>query len=261
MPSLIQILISILIFVITFYVISYIIYYGSGNKYLVPAKLDLSEKKDILFPDETQKLLLGGPSSSVMGFFKLESGDRTVKIANAFVPIIQVDNNWYLEVSPAPVNNNDNMKVSAQLRVQTNDSGKLVQEYITLPAIPKQKWVFIAILREGRRFDIIYDNQLVASQRLKNYPVVISSPLSVGNKSLAGSVIYVTVNGERLTPNEVEKERASKVDTNNTVIEAPTFDITLPKISLFVKCPPGLPCNPITSPPSNNLLQWKSPYA
>ena len=124
-----------------------------------------------------------------------------------------------------------------------------------------QKWVFIAILRDARRFDVIYDNQIVASHRLKNYPVVISSPLSVGNKGLAGFVIYVTVNGTRQTPSEVEKERVSKIDTANTVIETPSFDITLPKLSLFNKCPPGLPCNPVTSPPSNNLFQWKSRYA
>jgi hypothetical protein len=253
-----KILSSIVIFIVTFIVVSYILYYTSGNKYLLPQKIPLSGKKDILFPDETQKLLLGSPGSTVMGFFKLESGDRTINSTNQFVPLMQVDNNWFLEVSPAPANNSN---ISARLRVKTNNAGTLTNEFVNLPAIPKQKWVFIAILRDARRFDVIYDNQIVASHRLKNYPAVISSPLSVGNKGLAGSVIYVTVNGTRQTPSEVEKERVSKIDTANTVIEKPSFDITLPKLSLFNKCPPGLPCNPVTSPPSNHLFQWKSPYA
>ena len=135
------------------------------------------------------------------------------------------------------------------------------QETIELPQIPKQKWIFIAILRDGRRFDIIYDNKIVASQRLEYYPVVISSPLSVGNKGLDGSVIHVIINGTRLTPNAVERERLTHVDTNNTVLEANSIDISFPGLKLFAQCPSGLPCDPITKPPNNNLVQWKTPYA
>jgi hypothetical protein len=40
----------------------------------------------------------------------------------------------------------------------TNNSGTQQEEYIELPPIPRQKWICISILREGRRFDIIYDN-------------------------------------------------------------------------------------------------------
>ena len=120
-----------------------------------------------------------------MGFFYLLDGDKTTKFVNGFTPIIQVDNNWHLEVAPAPMGGNN---VAARLRVQTNDTGTLKQEYIDLPPIPKQKWMFVAILRDGRRFDVIYNNEIVASQTLEFYPVVISSPLSIGNTGLNGTV-------------------------------------------------------------------------
>ncbi len=149
----------------------------------------------------------------------------------------------------------------ARLRVQTNDSGTLQQEIIELPQIPKQKWQFIAILRDGRRFDVIYNNEIVASQILEYYPATISSPLSVGNTGLSGSVIHVIINGSRLSPTQVERERVSHVDTNNTVLEADSIDISLPGLKLLAQCPPGLPCDPITKPPSSNLKQWKTPYA
>jgi len=135
------------------------------------------------------------------------------------------------------------------------------EEIIDLPNIPKQKWVFLAILRDGRRFDVIYDNQLVASHRLEYYPVIISSPLSVGNKGLAGSVLHVLVNGTRLTPSEVERTRVGYVDTNNTVLESSWIASSFPSIGLFAQCPSGLPCDPITKPPANNLFQWRTPYA
>jgi hypothetical protein len=116
-------------------------------------------------------------------------------------------------------------------------------------------------LREGRRFDIIYDSKIVVSHRLEHYPVVISSPLSVGNKGLDGSVIHVMINNVRLSPNLVERERISRVDTNNTVLEGNVISMSLPNIRLLAQCPSGLPCDPITKPPSNNLFEWNTPYA
>jgi hypothetical protein len=258
MSNFVKIIFGIVVLIMVYYIVAYIMYMGSGNQYLVSRTEPLNAKKDILYPDQTQKLLLGGSGSTVMGFFKLENGDRTIKVSNGYVPLLQVDNNWYLEIAPAPLQKQSS---STRLRVQTNDGQVQKQEIINLPDIPKQKWVFIAILRDGRRFDVIYDNQIVASQRLENYPVIISSPLSVGNKGLSGSVSYVIVNGQRLTPNEVERERNSHVNTDNIMIETRPMDFSFLNLSVFKKCPPGLPCDPITSPPSNNLLQWKSPYA
>lgn len=244
--------------VIIFYIVYSIVHAGSSTSDLVPSIQSLAEKKDILFPNETQSLLLGGAGSTVMAFLKLENGDKTVKFANSFTPLLQVENNWFLEVSPAPIGKDH---TTARLRVQTNDAGVFKQEIIDLPNIPKQKWIFIAILRDGRRFDVIYNNQIVASQRLENYPVIISSSLSVGNKGLSGKVSHVLVNGTRLTPNQVERERLTYINTNDTVVLADNLAISFPSVKLFAQCPPGLPCDPITKPPSNNLLQWETPYA
>lgn len=247
---------GVILILVTFYIIVYVIYPGSGSNDVLHKMTPLNSKKAILNSDKVQSIILGGSGSTVMGFFYLNSGDRTSKYTNSYTQLIQVDNNWYLEIAPSPKNNN-----AARLRVQTNDAGILKEEIIELPQIPKQKWMFIAILRDGRRFDIIYNNEIVASQRLEYYPVVISSPLTVGNSGLDGSVIHVIVNNTRLTPVEVERERIAHVDTNNTVLEADTVDISFPGVKLFAQCPPGLPCDPITKAPSNNLLQWNTPYA
>jgi hypothetical protein len=249
---------GVILLLITFYIIVYVIYPGSGNSDILMSKTLLNAKNDILMSDVTQKTLLAGSGSTVMGFFYLLGGDRTSKYINNYTPLIQIENNWYFEISPSAIGNESS---NVRLRVQTNDAGSLKQEIIELPPIPKQKWVFIAILRDGRRFDIIYDNQIVASHRLEYYPVVISSPLSIGNKGLDGSAIHIMINSIRLSPTAVERERLAHIDTNNTVLEAESIDISLPGMKLFSQCPPGLPCDSITKPPSNNLLQWKTPYA
>ena len=252
------IIFGIIVLLLTLYIIFYVIYPGSGNSDVLKKLTPLDVKKDILMADVTQSSILASSGSSVMGFFYLKEGDRTAKYANSFIPLIQVENNWALEISPSL---GGRAETSAQLRVATNDGGAIKQEVIDLPQIPKQKWIFIAILRDGRRFDVIYDNKIVASQRLEYYPVNISSSLSIGNKGLAGQVIHVMVNGERLAPNQVERDRLAHVDTSGTVLEADAIDISFPSLKLLAQCPPGLPCDPITRPPSSNLMQWKTPYA
>ena len=244
--------------IVTIYLIFYVIYPPPKNEDLLPKMAPLNEKKDVGLPDVVQKTLLGSNGCTVMGYFILKDGDRTTKMSQPYLPLMQIANNWYLEISPAPAGKD---RTSARLRIQTNKSGTLKDEIVDLPPISKQKWTFIAVLREGRRFDIIYDNRIVASHRLEHYPVVITSPLSVGSPGLNGSVIHVIINGKRLSPNEVESERVSHVDTNNMILEANPINLSLPKFEWLAACPPGLPCDPVTKPPKNNLVEWNSPYA
>jgi hypothetical protein len=253
------IIFGIVLLLITVYIVVYVIYPGPNNNDILDKKTPLNTKKVILTSDITKNKLLSNNGSSVMGFFYLLNGDKTAKVGNDFKSIIEIENNWYLEIAPAPSGTN---KISARLRVSTNRQGAGInQEIIELPPILQQKWMFIAILRDGRRFDIIYNNEIVASQILENYPVVISSSLSIGNTGINGSVIHVIINDKRLTPTQIERERVTRVNTNNMILEADSITMNLPGLNLFGQCPPGLPCDPITKPPTNNLLQWKTPYA
>ena len=231
------------------FVIYLIVYRASGPQDVLPGLTPLNKKSDLMLPDVTQKTLLGSSGSSVLGFFYLKSGDRTARQGTPYRPLIQVENNWYLEV---------NHHRHARLRVKTKSN---TEEIIHLPPIPMQKWVFIAILREGRRFDVIYNHRIVASQRLMNYPAIISSPLSVGSKGMGGSAIHVIVQDQRMTPNDVEKIHLTYVDTNHTILEENSIDMSLPFPKLSASCVPGLPCNAMISPPQNALKQWNTPYA
>lgn len=252
------IIFGIVLLLITAYIVVSILYSGSNSNDVLPKITPLNTNLSILTSDITQKKILASTGSSVLAFFYILDGDKTTKVGNDFKPIIKVENNWFLEIAPAPSGTN---KISARLRVNTSNGGNKKPEIIELPPIPKQKWMFIAILRDGRRFDIIYNNEIVASEILEFYPVVISSDLSIGNNGLNGSVIHVIVNDTRLTPTNVERERVSHVNTNNMILEVDSITTSLPGMNLFAQCPPGLPCDPITKPPNNNLLQWKSPYA
>jgi hypothetical protein len=136
-----------LLIIITVYIVVYIIYPGSVNTDLVKSLTLINTQKSILTSDITQTTLLSGAGSTVMGFFKLNDGDRTIKYQDGYTSLLQIANNWYLEISPSPHEKHS----AARLRIQTSDGGTIKQEIIELPQIPKQKWIFIAILRDGRR--------------------------------------------------------------------------------------------------------------
>jgi hypothetical protein len=227
----------------------------------------LNKKTDIITADIVQSKLLGTSGSTVMGFFNLHQGNRTMASTQTikqndgttlqiddYQQLLYVANNWWLEVAHGASTS------AARLRIHTTNGGKNTMEIVELPPIPRQRWVFIAILRDGRRFDVIYDNRIVASKRLMSYPVIISSPLAVGNPTLLGKVIHVIINPTRLSPSDVERQRLIYVDTNNDVLEDNDLLISLPTFTLAAGCLPGLPCDNITHPP-NNVLKWKTPYA
>jgi hypothetical protein len=230
---------------------------GSTNNDVVTSMLELNKKTDIATGDVIEATLLRTNGSTVMGFFNLQQGNRTIGYNNDYVSLLSVPNNWSLEVSQTSTNKN----VSARLRVMTNNSGTQQEEYIELPPIPRQKWICISILREGRRFDIIYDNRIVASQRLKYYPVIINNPMTVGNATIMGKVIHVIITPTRLSPSEVERQRRIYVNSNNDVLEANSLLMSLPSFKISAQCPPGLPCDNITHSPSNAYLKWQTPYA
>jgi len=253
--------ISILHIITVIIIIMIVLYYlyinrDAGNTDLLTALTPLNKKKDIATPDIVQQTILGSSGSTVMGFFLLQNGNRTSALNNNFISLMQVDNNWWLEVSHSPTTD-----IAARLRVQINKNGINEMEYIELPPIPKQKWMFVAILRQGRRFDVIYNNRIVASQRLRNYPVIISSPLSIGNDNLDGNVIHVIINKDRLSPDDIERQRRIYVDTNNDIIEHNYIFPLFPTWKLFAQCPSGLPCDNITKPPNDNMYSWSTPYA
>ena len=253
-----QIVFGIIMLLLVIYIVVYMIYPSSGNNDVLSKMTPLNVKKEIALADVVKKTMLGTSSSTVMGFFKLENGNRTINYQNEYIPLLQVENNWRLEVMPSSMGNKN---PATRLQVRTQRGVSQNTEIIDLPPIPRQKWVFIAILRDGRRFDVIYDRQIVASHRLNDYPVVISSPLSIGHDKLDGSAIHIILNGARLIPEYVDRLRSTYVDTNNAILEDNPINLSLPKLSFLAQCPSGFPCDTVTQPPANNLVQWSTPYA
>ncbi len=152
---------------------------------------------------------------------------------------------------------NSNIKVceSPNLpKVQTT-----FEETIPLPEIPFQKWTFITIAREGRRFDVYYNGKLVMSKRTQNVMDTRAAfgPITAGDPNLIGKIAFVETFPQKLTQSEVmEKYKANSDTTGQPTLSAPgnIFDY-LPN------CKDGGCISGPKVRPTSPLLDWQTQYA
>lgn len=264
MSSYIVILTTILLAAITFYLIWYVINRSKPTiADLATTPISVSQVTQLLDSSKTPQQLLSSSGSSVMGFFNLQLADKTVKLNNTYYQLIGIPGAWVFEIAPSPSHNSINT-TTARLLVYTTTPDGIKEETIELPDVPLQKWVFLSILRDGRRFDIMYDDDIVASHRIPYYPAITPSHLQVGNVNLVGYCTHVLVSSSRLSSSEVAENRSTLADTNG--VPKPSFSellfpglstVNLGSINLSqLNITPS-----ITEPPSNTMKQWATPYA
>jgi len=244
-----------------------------GIKDYMPSEVSLSTATNAISSNEASKILLSGPGATLAGLFNVTIGDKTSQTAtpatNNFSTLFGMRGSIEFQLAPANISNPNS---TAQLLITTNARGsdnKLLTEAIPLPPLPAQKWTFIAILRDGRRFDVLYNDQVVASHRLTYYPNTgVQNQVQVGQSPLTktaprrflGSAKHLFAFNYRMPPGELAALRAKYVDTTGAPpIPLPfpsPFNLTFPSF-----CIPGLPCNPVNQPPPNSLQAWSTPYS
>jgi hypothetical protein len=258
------------------------IVYSSSNTYtdLLPSLTSLSAETQIVDSGTVKTSLLSQGGSTVAGFFNVQFGDRTIRMkgplitpepsnqhpALTYTTLLGVKGSFEFQIAPSrlffDVSGGSNVQIpqsTAQLIVYTTH-----REFITIPLPPltQQKWIFISILRDGRRFDVMYDDKIVASHRIDVYPLSIANPLVIGDKALLGQAIHMFTQSSRATPNQISALRASYSDmTGQPPVKFPLPFLPIPFGNVQSSCVPGMPCNPVSAPPNNALKAWSSRYA
>lgn len=262
--------------IVTYTVIG--IVYSSSNTYtdLLPTLTSLSAEKQIVDSGTVKTSLLSQGGSTVAGFFNVQFGDRTVRMndilvgkalpAMSYTTLLGVKGSFEFQIAPSRLFFDvsggpalQSPQSTAQLIVYTTH-----REFTTIPLPPltQQKWIFISILRDGRRFDVMYDDKIVASHRIDVYPMAIANPLVIGDKALLGQAIHMFTKSSRATPTQISALRASYSDmTGQPPVKFPLPFLPIPFGNVQTACIPGIPCNPVSAPPSNALKAWSSRYA
>jgi hypothetical protein len=141
-----------------------------------------------------------------------------------------------------------------------------VFEFLTLPPIPTQKWVMITISREGRRFDVYYNDALVLSQKtLFNIAMTADTTgIIAGNSAFSGYCAGFDFKGDTISGSEVYATYSKLSDTRGapyvnlpTDANAPvTGGVTIPSLCPTGGCFPGP-----TVRPAQPWLDWETSYA
>ena len=259
-----NIAIFILTFVIIFYLTFTIINYSwpttksikSLNVIMDDAK-PLSSTNLIATSDKVTEPYYNNSGGSLVFYLYLEPGQRSNDINKPYRSIINIgdtaDSILSLDIPIVPDASGTS---NARLTVKTvpPSSSSPSENPIDLPPIPYQKWIQIAILREGRRFDVMYNDKLVASSRLRYLPNVYKWSLNAGSPDLRGQIGLVRVAERRLAVSEVQYEHTK---TSNTVGEPYLKN----KITdMFPNMCMGKSCPSTTTTPISTLNFWSSPY-
>lgn len=189
---------------------------------------------------------------------------------DGYANILNISNVVRMELLTAPDASRQNA-AAVQLVVRTftgpsarpngPTTGKtVVEETLVLPNLPIQKWTMITIAREGRRFDIYYNDSLALSKRTQNMVDIQSAfgPITAGDPMLSGKIATVQVFNTKLSATDVSKEYSRLADTNGQ----PYLESNQTNLLDYMPLCKGGSC--LQGPnvrPASPLLDWDTDYA
>ena len=235
----------------------------------IPDRMMPFEKEDgtleassiVLNSDDTRRMLFAQSGSSLAAYVFLKGVDKTTRADNEAPILFSIPGVLEFRYGFTAENS---LGSNTELVVYTTNTSATEpsRESIPLPNFPAQKWIALTILRDGRRFDVMYNNKVVASKRLAYMPAYRSSPLTFGGPAVYGTFSQGRVFNYRLSLSDVRAELARTSDTRFASSTAPTPEGTgfVSPLDIF-RCPGGVFCGKDTPPPKSPLQMWETPYA
>ena len=193
---------------------------------------------------------------------------------SGYTPVLNISGLVGLEILTAPDASRQGMAMS-QLTVKTEgiaitststatpptQSQKYI-ETLRLPPIPLQKWMMITIAREGRRFDVYYNDRIVLSQKTMYMPVSDKSNsnlkgITSGSTLLMGEAAIANIYNYRINSYDVSAKYKEYADTRGTPRISQDFTTSIS----FNLCPSGGCFDTPVIKPASPLYEWTSPYS
>ena len=223
---------------------------------LSPSQGDLSVPTNVGTPSQTRDGFFTPAGATFMVYLNCMVLNRTptLQTANRIVPF-RIGNTLQLQL----IDGTPQTPPKTVLAIQTQSPTGATIEEIPLEPFPQQKWVHLVIVREGRRYTVYYNGNVVGSSRTKFYPSINSSQLSFGNPSmLRGEFVGPKVIPTAIHQSELVAELKETSDTRHEPYKPINWSSLVPQLG----CPGGIFCASVsTAEAISPLKQWSSPYA
>ena len=248
---------------------------GTFQAYIYPLQAQKSGKLSMCNPSGSENPGEPECSSGLYNLCKCIGNDCSRCTHSGYVNVLNISNVIRLELLAAPDASRQNA-AGTQLVVRTTGMGKpllrdgttdlsgeqiqlVYQETIPLPNLPFQKWTFVTIAREGRRFDIYYNGKIVTSKRTQHVVDIRAAydTITAGDPNLVGKIALAESLPQKLNQSEVEAKYKATSDTTGQ----PLLSTPLNIFDYLPNCKDG---GCVTGPkmrPTSPLLDWQTQYA
>jgi len=224
--------------------------------------IDLSTEMQVISSEELKKAWTQSNGSTLIFYINPIIKDRTAVSGSEYASVIQIGSKQKFNILVAPDAGRGYISSPAQLIVSVE--GSTTPNTIDIPNFPLQKWTAVAIVKQGRKFNIYLNGKLKVSHMCTAMPDFDSTqPLKVGDRRLEGQIALMSIAPYPMQSAEVKSIVQATVGTDGKpYLSSGVFSfIPIPSINLsFNPFCPGGNCNSTASQISP-LQQWSSQYS
>ena len=208
---------------------------------------------------------INSPASTLFFYISPVIKDRTSVSGNEYATAVNIGNSQILKILVAPDAGRSEMMAPAVLEVNVN--GQSYPDVIDIDAIQLQTWNCIAIVKQGRLFNIYVNGVLSVTHTCTAMPLYDSTqPLRVGDSRLGGTVALISIAPYAMQINDVQNMMRETSNMDNKPFLSSDLP-SLPNFSLngftglysMFMCPGGN-CNSSNKMPPP-MYQWTTNYA
>ena len=248
------------------YIIVHIIQYALSSP--LPSRIgnetiDLSINTQVISNEELKKAWTSTSGSTLFFYINPFIKDRTSVSGNEYANAVQIGSKLNFQILVAA--DAGRGYASAPARLQVFLKNKSDPEYIDIQNLSLQKWTAVAIVKQGRKFNIYINGKLSVSHLCEAMPDFDQTqPLRVGDIRLGGTLALMSISAFPVNVDTVTSIVSNTSSTDGTPYLSSGFAlfVPLPSFNVSVNMCPGGNCD------SNKALgnpgpldQWISPYA
>jgi hypothetical protein len=227
----------------------------TGFKSLEPVKGNLEKESVIGGSNDLVRGFYGGNGGGSFGvYLYLTNYERTAMVgAGSRAPLVRIGGTRLYV-------NNNNDGYTTYFEIDTKDrTGAASKEIIPLEDFPTQKWVYLTVNREGRRFTAYYNGVVAGTKVTDSMYVVRPDALRIGAPSYRGGYAYPNINPSIMREADIAAYMAETSDTKHAPILPRDFWATISSGGIFCKDGEGIFCGSSTiQTPSG--LKWDTQF-